>query len=361
MQNQVDMNSIRNHNDLREKTILNVGEAKRKIETLLTVLRNPNSPGLFLWGAPGIGKSAIIKEIAEEQNLQFRDLRLSLLDPVDLRGIPTIDRENEQAKWLPPDFLPHPKDPPGILFLDELNAAPPIVQASAYQLILDKQLGNYKLPPNWVIIAAGNREDDRSVTFTMPSALANRFLHLDLKCDINDWKEWAYKNEIHESVIGFLSYKPTYLFDFKPTSEQRAFATPRTWAFLSNIVKDAKSARDVFFFAPGLIGYSISLEFLAFYKLHEQIPKMEPILEGQKTDVPPNLSVMYLLVGGLLSRYKADPKKEYQQNLVNYMQQIPVEFAILIARDLVKIDPTVMLNTDFVNWTTRNREAFSMA
>lgn len=351
----------KNHNDLVEKTILNVGEAKRKVESLLTVLSKPHSPGLFLWGPPGIGKSAIIKAIAEENKLEFRDLRLSLLDPVDLRGIPTIDRENEQAKWLPPDFLPHPKDAPGVLFLDELNAAPPIVQASAYQLILDKKLGNYTLPPNWVIIAAGNREDDRSVTFTMPSALANRFLHIDLKCDINDWKEWAYHASIHESVIGFLSYKPQYLFDFKPEKEQRAFATPRTWEFLSQIVRDAKSAKDVFFFAPGLVGYSISLEFLAFYKLYDQIPKMEPILEGKERNIPQNLSVMYLLVGGLLSRYKADPKKDFQTNLITYMQDIPVEFGVLIARDLVKIDPTVMLNTDFVNWTSRNKEAFSLA
>jgi hypothetical protein len=339
---------------------LKVGEAKTKILKLLPVLREKGSPGLFLWGPPGIGKSAIIREICEENDLDFKDVRLSLLDPIDLRGLPMIDRENHQAKWLPPDFLPIDPDRPGILFLDELNAAPPIVQASAYQLILDKRIGNYTLPTGWVIIAAGNRDTDRAVTFTMPSALSNRFMHLELTCEIGDWKEWAYKTGIHDAVIGFLSYKPQYLFDFQPNYDVRTFATPRSWAFVSQVVKNSQCVDYLSNYIPALIGEKIAAEFVPFFKLHKNVPKIEPILNGTDFKIPENLSITYLLIGGLINQYRDKPSKTYQENLVRYMLRLPVEFGVLLAKDLVRVDPTVTMNKEFVNWAGQNKDIFSM-
>ena len=164
--------------------------------------------GVFIWGSPGIGKSDLVKTLADKTSRELVDIRLSTIDPVDLRGLPTIDGNSSLTKWLPPDFLPQNTTKPGILFLDEINVAPPSVQAAAYQLILDRKLGDYKVPENWIIIAAGNRIGDRSVTFRLPTALSNRFTHFELDPSLEDWTEWAWQNEIDPYIISFLRFQP---------------------------------------------------------------------------------------------------------------------------------------------------------
>ena len=155
---------------------------------------------VFVWGSPGIGKSSIIKQIAVEKGLEFVDL---LLDPTDLKGIPFFDQENNEAVWASPNFLPKNPNSKGILFLDEINTAPPSVQASAYQLVLDRKVGDYELPKGWSIVAAGNNESDRGVVYRMPPPLANRFVHLNMEVSFDDWKGWAYENGIESSIIAF--------------------------------------------------------------------------------------------------------------------------------------------------------------
>jgi MoxR-like ATPase len=158
----------------------------------------------FVWGPPGTGKSSIVREVADSAKLPVIDLRASLLDPTDLRGIPAID--GGRAVWCPPSFLPRPNDTPGVLFLDEINAAPPLVQASLYQLVLDRRVGEYELPKGWWIVAAGNRQQDRAVTFRMSSALANRFVHVSLEVDVDDWRAWAI-----EKALDPMAARPTPL------------------------------------------------------------------------------------------------------------------------------------------------------
>ena len=156
---------------------------------------------VFLWGPPGAGKSSVVRQVAADEGLPVVDIRASLLDPTDLRGIPAV--ENGKAIWCPPSFLPTVKDGPGgVLFFDELSAAPPLVQASLYQLVLDRRVGEYVLPDGWRIIAAGNRQEDKSIVFRMPAALANRFVHLDFEVDYDDWRTWAVGRGIHPLVIG---------------------------------------------------------------------------------------------------------------------------------------------------------------
>ena len=137
------------------------------ISTVVNKLIDQKLP-VFIWGAPGIGKSSIVKQIAKQRELEFIDLRLSLLDPTDLKGIPFFNSETKEGIWAKPSFLPSKQDSKGILFLDEINTAPPAVQASAYQLILDRKVGEYELPEGWSIVAAGNRENDRGVVYKMP-------------------------------------------------------------------------------------------------------------------------------------------------------------------------------------------------
>jgi MoxR-like ATPase len=198
---------------------------------LLVDARQPT----FIWGQPGIGKSDLMAQVAEARKIPLQDVRALLLDPVDLRGLPYLQATDQdpapvnghgykQAKWASPDFLP--RDGEGILFLDELNAAAPMVQASCYQLVLDRRLGDYRLPDGWSIVAAGNRQTDRAVTHQMPTPLKSRFTHLDFEVDLNDWCLWAVRNSIRPEVIAFLRFRPNLLSAFD--RDKNAFPAPRT-------------------------------------------------------------------------------------------------------------------------------------
>src|SRR6056300_880871 len=197
---------------------------------------------VFLWGPPGIGKSELVSDIAKEREGLMIDLRLGQMDPTDIRGIPFYNKENNLMDWAPPIDLPTEetaKDYPiVVLFLDEMNSAAPSVQAAAYQLILNRRVGKYVLPDNVVIVAAGNRESDKGVTYRMPAPLANRFIHIEMRVDFEDWQDWATLNCIHPEVVGYVGYAKQDLYDFDPKSSSRAFATPRSWSFVSDLVSD---------------------------------------------------------------------------------------------------------------------------
>jgi MoxR-like ATPase len=154
------------------------------------------------------------------------------LDPVDLRGLPRISAD--QAEWVPPKFLPTSGQ--GILFLDELTAAPQMTQAGCYQLVLDRKLGEYRLPEGWVVIAAGNPASERGVHFSMPRPLRNRFVHLDLEPDFEDWSKWAMRAGIRPEILAFLRFKPALLHDADATSDQNAWPTPRSWEMASQVL-----------------------------------------------------------------------------------------------------------------------------
>jgi MoxR-like ATPase len=183
------------------------------IASSLQLLAQIQKPA-FVWGPPGVGKSQIVAQVAALLGIRLIDIRAILLDPVDLRGLPTV--EQGRAAWATPAFLP--EDGSGILFLDELNAAPPLVQAACYQLVLDRAVGEYRLPDGWTVFAAGNREGDRAVTSRMSSALANRFVHLVFEPDLDDWSRWAMgPGDLRPEVVAFLRWRPELLHHFEPT------------------------------------------------------------------------------------------------------------------------------------------------
>ena len=191
---------------------------------------------LMIWGAPGIGKSDCVRAAAAAQGLNLIDLRLSQLEPTDLRGIPL--HENGTVRWAPPDELPNAERDGacGVLFLDEINAAMPAVAASAYQLILDRRLGSYHLPAGWSIVAAGNRMDDRGITYAMPAPLANRFMHIHLYADSAAWLNWAARERISPLLQAFIEQAPEWLSRFDPEPEIKAFPSPRSWVFAHRII-----------------------------------------------------------------------------------------------------------------------------
>ena len=257
---------------------------------------------LFLWGPPGIGKSEVVADFTAELGGYMIDLRLGQMEPTDIRGIPFYNKELGKMDWAEPVDLPteeFAKDYPiVVLFLDEMNSAAPSVQAAAYQLILNRRIGKYRLPENVVLVAAGNRESDKGVTYRMPTPLANRFIHQEMKCDFSSWQEWAVHHNIHKDVVGYLSFAKQDLYDFDPKSASRAFATPRSWTFVSELLSDEDGDDDtVMNLVAGTVGEGLAVKFMAHRKIAGRMPKPEDILSGKVKELEvKEVSAMYSLV-----------------------------------------------------------------
>lgn len=304
----------------------------------------------FLWGAPGIGKSNVVAQIAKENDLELRDVRAVLLDPVDLRGLPHVNGDN-RAHWCIPEFLP--REGKGILFLDELNAAPQLVQAACYQLVLDRKLGEYTLPDEWSIIAAGNRETDRAVTSRMPSALANRFLHINFDVDVNDWTQWALANGIKTEIIAFLRFRPNLLHDFNPQKSEKAFPSPRSWEFVSNILKNKPDTEIEFEMISGCVGEGAAAELLGFLKIFRSLPNPDVILlNPDKAPVPDDPATLYAICGAL-ARKSSDNTID---RLIDYAKRLPAEFSVLLVRDCVQACASVVNSRAFISWASDNAD-----
>ena len=311
---------------------------------------------VFVWGNPGVGKSSIIKQIANDKNMEFIDLRLSLLDPTDLRGIPFFDSANKSAIWAKPEFLPNSNSQAsGILFLDEINSAPPTVQAAAYQLILDRKIGEYTLPINYAIVAAGNYESDRGVTYRMPTPLANRFVHLDFELDFEEWKSWAYESKIDTRIISFLSYKPQNLFTFDAKAKEKSFATPRSWSFVNDILNSNLQIEFLKDVISGAVGKDSSDEFMNFCKVIDKLPNIQEILEAINTEVPTNNSVLYALCTGIVYALKENSSIEKVTNILNYSLNLPNEFSVMLIRDLQKEGVEIESSTSWKSWVNANK------
>jgi len=305
------------------------------ITTTVTKLIDQRLP-VFIWGAPGIGKSSIVKAIAKERDMEFIDLRLSLLDPTDLKGIPFFDSNTNEGVWAKPSFLPKSDNASkGILFLDEINSAPPAVQASAYQLVLDRKVGEYELPSGWSIVAAGNRENDRGVVYRMPPPLANRFVHFEMEVDFEDWKAWAYRVGIDESIIAFLQYDPSQLFNFDPTTNQKSFATPRSWEFTNTIMKSGVEKELLLESLSGAVGDDSAVAYLSFKRVMETLPDINEILSGEITELAnEDIKLMVALSIGVVNRLKANANQEHIDNVLAFSLSLPNEYAIMLVKDM---------------------------
>ena len=282
-------------------------EAKAAVRKALKIQRP-----LFLWGAPGIGKSDIVKQIGDEQGREVIDVRLSLWEPTDIKGIPYYNSVENTMTWAPPAELPTDPESTAILFLDELNSAAPATQAAAFQLVLNRRVGTYKLPKGVAIVAAGNRETDKGVTYRMPSPLANRFVHLELRTDFEDWHQWAVSNRIHEQVVGYIGFAKGDLYDFDPKSASKSFATPRSWSFVSELLTDDDLSEGTLTdLVSGAIGEGLAIKFMAHRKVAKQMPKPEDILSGKVEKVSiKEISAMYSLAISLCYELQtADQKK----------------------------------------------------
>jgi hypothetical protein len=306
---------------------------------------------VFIWGGPGIGKSAIVRHLAADSELPLQDVRALLLDPVDLRGLPFLGQDG-RSKWATPEFLPQGGS--GILFLDELNAAPAMVQAGCYQLVLDRKLGEYTLPEGWAIIAAGNRDSDRAVTTRMPTPLRNRFVHLEFEVDLQDWSEWAIEAGIRPEVIAFLRFRQELLSAFD--RDANAFPSPRSWEFVSRILDatpDQTVEHELF---AGAVGSGAATEFSAFLKTFRELPNIDAILLNPlKEPVPENAAAQYA-VASALAHCATDTNFD---RICTYLSRMPTEFSVLCVRDASLRQPAVQHTPAFTKWATTNHHVLA--
>jgi hypothetical protein len=256
------------------------------------------------------------------------DIRLSLWEPTDIKGIPYFDPNQNKMVWGAPSELPDAemaaKHKWIILFLDEMNSAAPSVQAAAYQLILNRKVGQYKLPDNVFIVAAGNREADKGVTYRMPAPLANRFVHLELAVNFDDWFQWAVANKVHRDVVGYLTFAKKDLYDFDPKSPSRSFATPRSWSFVSELLEDDDDDNTTTDLVSGAVGEGLAVKFMAHRKVSATMPNPTDILDGKVKELKTKeISAMYSLTVSLcyeLKELSDKNDKKFDDKVNNFLR-----------------------------------------
>jgi hypothetical protein len=279
---------------------------------------------------------------------------LSLLDPTDLKGIPFFNADTNEGVWAKPSFLPSDLESKGILFLDEINTAPPAVQASAYQLILDRKVGEYELPKGWSIVAAGNRENDRGVVYKMPPPLANRFVHFEMEVDFADWKTWAFKVGLQSSIIAYLAYDKSMLFTFDATSNEKSFATPRSWEYVDSIIKSGIEDDLILDSISGAVGREAAGGYISFKKVMKELPDLKTILDGTFTELNDDDSkVMMALAIGLVNALLENPSDTAVENVLNFSLQLPGEFAIMLVKDMQQNDIDVEGSDAWAEWVRK--------
>lgn len=332
-----------------------------QVKTVLKCLINTRQP-VMLHGSPGVGKSQVVKQVANELGISLIDIRLSQLDPVDLRGVPSV--MNHKTYWNMPSFLP--SEGQGILFLDEINSAPQATQAAAYQLILDRKLGDYELPDGWSIVAAGNRLTDRAIVNQMSTALKNRFTHIDFEVHVDDWCDWALKNDIATEVLGFIRFRPMLLNEFDQRDDSKeekermqrlkdsnAFATPRSWEFVSNIIKQNPPAELEYELYSGVVGEGAAAEFVGYLKYYRDLPNLDALLMApDKTHVPEEPATLYALATGLATKATVDNF----ERVVKYAFRMPSEFQVLLVKDAVTRNNELTNTKAFNEWALKNAD-----
>ena len=321
---------------------------------------------VMLWGPPGVGKSGLVAQLAARQGVPMVDIRLSQMEPSDLRGIPF--RVGDLVQWAIPALLPDAArhGPRGVLFLDEITSAAPAVSAAAYQLILERRLGEYAIPPGWALFAAGNRQGDRGVTYAMPAPLANRFAHFEVEVDVDDWAHWAWGQGIDERLIGFLRFKPELLFDFDPArtlAGEMAFPSPRSWEFAHRaLLKFGDRPALLQGALAGCVGQAAGVECAAYLAALERLPDLDAITQGREAAVPVEIDLQYAVAAALVGRaLRARGQADAAQvwgHILDYADRLPTrEMGVMLVADLHRSLGAALFGVPaFARWAERAAE-----
>ena len=301
-------------------------------------------PSVMLWGPPGVGKSQGVREIAHEiekktgKDVRVTDVRLLLFNPVDLRGIPTANEDKTLAVWLKPQIfqMDDSDEVVNILFLDEITAAPTSVQATAYQITLDRTVGEHKLPENCIVIAAGNRVTDKSVAYNMPRALANRLCHFEIEEDSGAWHDWAVKNSIHPYITGYIEYHSTALL--RSDGPGLAFPTPRSWEMVSNVLNYVSDDIDtVYPLIVGCIGETSAGLFRTWTEIYPSLPQMEKLFHGEIEEYPKEKEAHIALKSAMVDYARKHPDQKLIDTSIEYACRLPWSFRGRLLQDYYRV------------------------
>lgn len=296
-------------------------------------------PPLLIHSSPGIGKSSIVREVAKTLGIQLVDVRLAEMESVDIRGLPSVDKNangDGVMRWNAPDCWPRDPNSKGIIFLDEITSCDKSCQVAAYELILDRKIGDfYKVPDGWYIVSAGNLTTDRAVATSMSSALANRFLHVELKEDPEQWVKWGIMHEVHPSVLGFINFRPEFLFSMENENLERGWPSPRSWERVSHMVKiygkDEHILRKMVY---GLVGPAKGLEFMEFHKLNAKFENVLDMMYGKiPIQIPEKNDQIYALCSTLIYQvWRGENDSDEQKRIkgfFNIVKELPPEFIMM--------------------------------
>ncbi|MET3195301.1 MoxR family ATPase [Bacillus sp. OAE603] len=294
---------------------------------------------VFIWGAPGIGKSSIVENFAAELGMDCVSLLGSQLAPEDIIGVPKI--EDGKSVFCPPKQIA--RDEPYCLFLDELNACSHEVQKAFYSLIQERRIGEYHLPKGSIVIGAGNRTQDNAIVKTMSSALINRMVHIQLRASHKDWLEWAYENEIHHYVIEYIQMRPDHLWSETPKTEE-PFSTPRSWHMLSDCLHEYGSSLNeqiLDVIASACLTPHIAVQFKAFIKQIQRQYDLNKIINGELRwpDNPAERDLLYFLA----QSFRAQLLKELPKDQATIQNQSNYKQLAFRAKDLIKELSTISL------------------
>ena len=315
---------------------------------------------MFLKGKSGIGKSQTIQQASEllAQHIPnwqgVIDLRLSQMEPTDLRGIPT--EKDGKTYWLPPSFLPAP-DTAGIILFDEITSAPPSIQAAAYQYILDRCMGEHKIPDGWMIIAAGNLTSDRGVTFQMAAPLLNRMCEIEVQSVLDDFIQHAVPAGVRPEVTSFLKDRPDFLHKFDGKGVIEPFPSPRSWFAVSDSMGLDLRPEDRVEVFRGDVGYEAATSFEAHLRFWETLPRLDDILQGRTITLPTDVSALYSIAMGIASRVGPDTF----DNAWKVLKLFPKELQTLTVKLAYKRDKGLVASPAFTQWATDNQASFKRA
>ncbi|MBO5792154.1 MAG: AAA family ATPase [Lentisphaeria bacterium] len=303
-------------------------------------------PAVMIWGPPGAGKSAIVRSVAEKCGCEFIDLRLAQMEAIDIKGLPVPEADG--VRWRISAAYPRDKESRGILFLDELSACDRTIQTAAYELILDRKLGeDYRLPDSWLIVAAGNRIEDNASAVAMSSALANRFLHVELEYNPKSWIEWAMRSGIHGAVTGLMRFKPQLLADTNENTQnlERGYPTPRSWERVSVLldrVRENASQDLLKSMICGLVGNQAGLEALSFFNLYQEMQSVLKMMMDPSAviTIPSDIAKRYALTSALSRMVWSDEAGDEKQRLAGFFRislELPGDFAAMAMLDAMEI------------------------
>ena len=316
----------------------------------------------MIWGKVGVGKSSVIAQVAKMLGYDMLDMRLVQMDSVDLRGIPQVSEG--RTHWAPPAEFPTAKaKKPTLIFFDELPQAAPSVTNAASQLILDRRLGSYVLPDDCVMIAAGNRDEDRAATSKLGTHILNRFVHYQLDVDASEWLKWAQGcGSIDPRIFAFVKYRPTMLHTFEASSKEKAFASPRSWEFASQVLLQLDADKVLGSMTPeerveefsGIIGAAAATEFSGFLAIMSQLTDIDTILlDPARASVPSDASVCYALVYALLDR--ADRKN--LGAITTYVERFSKDWGVLFFSEVKQRKVDLCKTKEFIGWASRHPES----